>query len=73
MATNNKFYEDPVDLEREIDVCKLKPTGRNWSKTLREQENYIPIEPKIFEQFDSVEQINKVLEQYLEKKSAQAS
>ena len=70
MATNNKFYEDPVDLEREIDVSKLKPTGRNWSKILKEQENYIPIEPKIFEQFDSVEQINKVLEQYLEKKSA---
>ena len=70
MATDNRFYEDPVDIEREIDISKLKLTGRNWSKILREQENYIRIEPKIFVQFDSVEQINKVLERYLEKKSA---
>ena len=64
---------DPLNDNRDLSHLKRtdKPRGY-YAKILNADEEYIstPIKPEIFDKFESIEQINDVLERYLEKQTA---
>ena len=71
----NEYIEENDPFSNNRDLSHLKRTDKPrgyYSKILKEDKEYIstPIKPEIFERFDSVEQINDVLEKFLEKKTA---
>lgn len=61
---------DPLD--REIDISKLRRTNRPRGFYVDKitSDNKVFIKPEILEQFKSIEEINDVLEDYLNKKTA---
>lgn len=61
---------DPLD--REIDISKLKRTRkpRGFYADKMYKDGTISIKPEILKGFDNIEQINNVLQDYLERKTA---
>ncbi len=71
--TDYKEENDPLNESRDLSHLKRtnKPRGY-YAGILNADEEYIstPIKPEIFDKFESIEQINEVLEKYLQKQTA---